>query len=256
MIRNNIPMQGGVMKNILHSFVLFIVVTVASAVFTYPAHAGRYELIKGKGVEVCKAYEKSLNSFHYFLPMTCEREVDTEVREFSKPKWQKVDAIKNFSLARTVDEFLQPELYGRTTEGSLATLKQRAQNEGILMSLSDIDINNDGNTESVLKFNYGPCAPPGSGGWWATPILVLNEKRNSIDLEKSAHLLQNESTDKERYPAGGWRYTMYDIFLYREKAYFDRWSDFLSETGTLHVFVTEKSKTKEICTYKFQYPSN
>ena len=46
-----------------HSFVLFAFTAAASAVFAYPAHAGRYELIKGKGVEVCGAHKHNPESF-------------------------------------------------------------------------------------------------------------------------------------------------------------------------------------------------
>ena len=47
-------MQGGSMKTIPRSFFLFIVAELTSTVFAYSAHAGRYELTKGKGVEVCE----------------------------------------------------------------------------------------------------------------------------------------------------------------------------------------------------------
>ena len=125
-------LQWGVMKNRPHTFFIFMVAAVASTTFTYPAHAGRYELIKGRGVEVCEAYEKNLNSLRNPWPMNCEREVSQKFKEFSKPKWQRVDAIKNFALVWTVDEFLQPDLHRQVSEGYLDNLKQRAQNEGSL----------------------------------------------------------------------------------------------------------------------------
>lgn len=51
------------MKQILHFSFLFTALAIVSAVFAYPAHAGRYELIKGKGMEVCETHKNNLESF-------------------------------------------------------------------------------------------------------------------------------------------------------------------------------------------------
>ena len=40
MIRNTLPKQGGVMKNIPHSFFLFGIMALATIAFAYPACAG------------------------------------------------------------------------------------------------------------------------------------------------------------------------------------------------------------------------
>jgi hypothetical protein len=220
-----------------------------------PAVAGRYELVKGKGVEVCEAYKKNLNSFNYADPMNCTREIGPQQKDLSKPQWQTLDANENFALVQTVDRFLQPPNYERVTEGYLENLKQRVANGGVVMSLAEIDVNNDGKAEPVLRFNYGPCAPPGTKGWWGTPLLVLNDKHSAIDLEKSRAVLVNSSIDEKKDPAGAWTYAMYDVFTFKKKIYLDRWSDVQSATGFLHVFLAEKAQTKEVCTYKF-HPDN
>ena len=151
MIQNNIQMQGGVMKNILHSFVLFIVVTVASAVFTYPAHAGRYELIKGKGMEVCESYAKNLNSFKPVHPMICEREINPEMKDFQKPEWKEIDAWENRPLVRKINRFLGLGM----AEDWEDSLKWDIEHRQLVVHLSQIDIDNDGQRENVLRFAEG-----------------------------------------------------------------------------------------------------
>lgn len=78
------------MKPIFLSSFSTIVFALAGAAFTDVAHAGRYELIKGKGVEVCEAYEKNLNSFSPSTPMLCERQVNRDFKDFAKPMWEKL----------------------------------------------------------------------------------------------------------------------------------------------------------------------
>ncbi len=70
------------MKQTLQSFfILLSIFTLVSVALLDAAHAGRYELIKGKGVEVCEAYEKNLNSFNPSTPhamrATCQSAVKT-----------------------------------------------------------------------------------------------------------------------------------------------------------------------------------
>ena len=51
------------------------------------ASAGDYALVVGKGIDVCEAYLKNLNSFPNDPPMVCERKVNPKFPEFSKPVW-------------------------------------------------------------------------------------------------------------------------------------------------------------------------
>jgi hypothetical protein len=75
------------MKNNRKSFLEFLgLALLALSVFVAtPALAGRYELIKGKGVEVCEAYGENLNSFNPSTPMLCERPVNPDFKNFAKP---------------------------------------------------------------------------------------------------------------------------------------------------------------------------
>lgn len=230
---------------------------IAALLLAIPAaHAGRYELIKGKGVEVCEVYGRNLNASGEIWPMNCERKVLPQFAKegLTKPEWRSLDPVKHFDLVIDVDRLLNPTVYvsGKAPKGDLDILRRRAEKGTISLNIANIDFNHDGNREPVLKFSYG-CSPPGSGGWWATPLLVADPSLSRVDLPKSRPLLQNEMSDAKKYPAGGWTYAMYDVFLFKNKSYFDRWSDFKAETGTLRVFQTERNITTEICTYEYRY---
>jgi hypothetical protein len=237
--------------SILRDSVWRIAVTTFISVLAVPALAGRYELVQGKGVKVCEAYERSLNSLGKTWPMNCVREVYPGLG-LLKPDWEVLDAPSRFSLIQKVDEVLEPSAYDPVSEGYLADLRTRAERQAIRLEVAEVDIDNDGLAEPILKCDFGPCAPPGTKGWWATPILVLNQRQDAVDLGKTRPLFQNDSTNAEYDPAGGWRYAQYDVFVYEGRTYFDRWSDFRSETSILKLFLTEAGATREICRYHWK----
>ena len=229
---------------------------------TGPAHAGeapsaptagpRYELIKGKGVEVCEAYGKNLNSFHQAEPMRCERSIDAEFKDFSKPEWKRIDGLASYPLVESAHELLERPS-GISRKAELDGLKEniRAQNEPYTFSIAKVDINNDGKPEPILRY-FDTCIPLGTKGRYGIPLLALTADGKAVDSEKTEHLMQNPGHDKgPGHPVGRWTYAMYDIFLYKRVAYFDRWSDSTDETGILRVFKTQNGATKEICRYRY-----
>lgn len=78
------------MKQRLYSFSFSILFALASTALADIAHAGRYELIKGKGVEVCETYEKNLNSLPSNVPPpVCEAKIGSESSDIKTPTWRK-----------------------------------------------------------------------------------------------------------------------------------------------------------------------
>ena len=71
MVNKKRMLQGGKMKQKTFSF--FFTILVIFAVVSETALAGRYEIVKGKGVEVCEAYKRNLESLNEPRPMICER---------------------------------------------------------------------------------------------------------------------------------------------------------------------------------------
>jgi len=249
------------MRKYFVSIVFFII-------FLLPVYvlAGEYVLVKGEGIEVCEAYKKNLNSFnlHNEYAMACERKVNPQFSDFQKPQWQKMDLRKNIELLKKIELFLGN--YGdpsNNIEGWEEYIESRIKEEYVSIDLCQIDINNDGKKENVIKYNDGSC--PG-GNYYGAPLLVLNDGRTEIDIQKTRPLLQNPRTLKNGPLSEGWDGAMYDIFIYKNKVYFDRWRDgdvtsdgktIIKTYDLLRVFLTEPDKkrnsiTREICRYKFR----
>lgn len=278
-------------------------------VLTGTAQAGRYELEKGKGVEVCEAYGKNLNSFKTGQPFRVTRPVNPEFKDFSKPvlyddlEYDFIPGSQQSSdksiqrLIANIDSFLwkrdiNPIYWYR---GGLAKwrgtpaqyeeawkyYKFSKRGPGIQTPNSDmvgeVDIDNDGVPERVYLDRHGE----GKG----VPLLVLNADHSDLDYAKTKLVMQHpsrkeqglgelrklapgERADAEAEEFGftpvvdAWHGASYDIFLYKNKTYFDLWwtrhpdyhgdLDFLVGKP-LRVFVIENGRTREICTYALQY---
>lgn len=224
---------------------------------TFPsAYGGQYRLIKGEGIEVCEAYAKNLNSFEKRFPMWCERKLNPAMSDFSKPLWEKMNVRQNLGLLRAIEEQFDFLGFGQRPEANLKRWEHYVEgkiNDGHLrLDLTRVDINNDGRLDSVIKFNEGRCP---STHRFLTALLVLNEDKSAVDI-KSMHLFQNPQPPLPYTIGGGTDYAMYDVFIYRGRSYFDRWSQSKDQTGILRIFVTEAlvtgGITKEICVYRFQ----
>ncbi len=239
-------------KMTLVFFILFFAFPVSSL-------AGEYVLVDGKGREVCEAYGKNLNSFalHSPIPMICERKINPESNDFQHPKWEEIDLWEYRELLRRIERFLgDAGAYGDSEKWPHLweeQLKWRIEHKFITVLLTNVDIDNDGKIEHVIKYINGHCPESRSFG---TPILVINDKRDAIDIDKSKHLLQNPKFVGTSL-SEGWDLAMYDVFLYKGKIYFDRWSQSYDQRGYLRVFLTELENsvnplTKEICRYQYK----
>ncbi len=249
------------MKKILFILVLIFLSSVC--------FAGEYELVKGKGVDVCEAYRNNLNSFNLYnvFNMACERKINPKFTDFQKPEWQELDLWGNRDFLKKVERFLGLEYdFGdpdKNPQEWERILKERITGMyATTIKTSQIDINNDGEKENVIKYSYGSC--PG-GNYYGAAFLVLNDDKNEIDIEKTKPLLQNPRHLKNGPISEGWEFAMYDVFVYKNKTYFDRWSGNQWPGGKvgeeklklLKVFVTEANKvanfsTKEICQCQFR----
>jgi len=254
---NDKPMGISLIPAILRNWTARFLITFSAFAVAMPlVLAGQYELVKGEGVEVCEAYKKNLNSFSKLrYPMACERKINPEMKDFSQPNWKEVDAWQNKELIRKIAKFLEPN--AKSIDVNIdywfSNLKEGIKNGHVRLSAVFIDIDNDEKADNVAKYIDGAC---GMAHLYSTPIVVLDGEGKQLDIEKTKPLLQNDSMDREKYPAGGWHYSMYDIFLYKNQVYFDKWSDVESETGFLQVYKTEKNKTRKLCKYKYHDTTN
>lgn len=245
------------------------VAAAASLLLAIPvAHGGHYELVEGKGVEVCEAYGKNLNSFGD--PMVCERQINPRLSDFRKPNWAKPSPSQTraleFHLAMLVSRAL-----GRPEPKSEAEIKVRTEEDAgwpAKRRIARVDIDNDGTLETLLKQEDGTC--PESRGF-SVRIAVLTKDEKHYDLERSKYIdvefdrliaqLEKDQALGQRRTAGIARNeiqggSLYDIFVYKNVSYFDLWQigkDFPDpKSARLHVFLHKKGTTERICTYRFQ----
>lgn len=198
------------------------------------ATAGDYVLMLGKGIEVCEAYLKNLNSFPDDPPMVCERKVNPKFTGFSKPVWQPLDALEHLDLLEQIQRqklsHIEEE-YVRNREKLIAWFKEHIVSGRIRLALADIDIEQNGTTakETVLQHEYADCDPANESnfaGLSGRAFYVLNPEKTQIDVEKS----------KSFYFA-----LRADVFLFKDRVYLTRWAGdlgfkngILSVTSPLH----------------------
>jgi len=263
MILNNKP-QGGDMHSTQSRFlnltvrrrtVLLAFIASLPLALTMPAaYAGQYVLEKGKGVEVCEVYGRNLNAFSYLpYPMACERKLDPQFTDFSKPKWDEMDVWENRLLLRETDSFLglkhaYADAEKNPTEWE-RLLKDRIRARHAVFFLASIDIDNDGQDDKVLRYLNGDCT---GTHFYGTPLLVLRPDKSALDIEKTSPLLQNPDRGSSKSEAGRWGYTMYDVFSYKGQSYFDLWSELADQKGFLRVFQTRNNQTQELCSYRYK----
>ncbi|MDI6728499.1 MAG: hypothetical protein QMD44_06180 [Thermodesulfovibrionales bacterium] len=246
---------------------IFLILVVILFLLPAIGWAGEYVLVKGKGVEVCEEYGKNLNSFYlpHLYVMACERKINPEFTEFKWPEWEEIDLWENRELLKKVEHFLglqgsyaDPDKNIQEWEKILKDRIKKSYMYATIIMISQIDIDNDGKAENVIKYSDGAC--PG-GNYFGAPLIVLNDDKSEVDIEKTKPLLQNPNRSENQPLSAGWRFAMYDVFLHKNKAYFDRWSGdrwigSKDKIEFLKVFLTETDKkgkisTKEICRYRF-----
>lgn len=192
------------------------------------ATAGDYTLILGKGVEVCEAFLKNLNSFPNDPPMVCERKVNPKFPAFSKPIWQPLDATKHLDLIEQIERW-KPYETGfedpNRREEILARIKERIANGDIRLATTELDIEQDGVSETVLKYEYADCDPMSESHFAFRPgraFYVLGVSKMQIDREKSMSVNIFDRAD---------------IFLFKGRVYLTHWGGDLGfVNGTLSVY--------------------
>lgn len=101
--------QGGSMYSIKSRF-KSLVTAAALLLSTAPVLAEQYVLEKGKGVEVCEAYKKNLESFSDRYPViACERKINPAFTDFEAPYWEKLDLEKHRELFRRLLRYQGPD---------------------------------------------------------------------------------------------------------------------------------------------------
>jgi hypothetical protein len=236
------------MKRKILLFILFVGLALPYAVF-----AGELYLIKGKGIPVCEAHYNNLKELNFVEQMVCDRDrYYPDENGITRPKWEESDLKENKELVKKImkffyygDQFKKIKMYDDKDE--YQSYLEVLLRTGDTMSFAMVDINNDGKQEKVILYNHGQCMVTHA---YSRVLLVLDQVNNQIDVKKTEPLLQN-TTDPHadiRSRADG-LYQMYDVFLYKDQTYFDKWN---MRNWTLSVYFDSKGKTKEVCNYRYK----
>jgi hypothetical protein len=252
--------QGGSMHYVLAKLKIKTLAATATAFLltTAPVLAGQYELVKGKGVEVCEVYQKNLNASNPKQPMLCEREINPHFAELSKPEWKDVDIENNKRMlwsafivfhpkvARYIETPISEQDAERAVERSINLRSQT-------LKKTQIDIDNDGKLEEVLRYQDGICGIAQFA--YSTSLLVLQDGKPDVDREKSDLLQQNTwrdpKTGETMRAIAEYVFNMYDVFFYKNTTYFDKADARPEERKKLYVYRIAQNRTQAICEYRF-----
>ncbi len=105
---------------------------------------------------------KNLNTIG--IDLTCKREIGPAIKNFSQPQWQELDIWEHHELIKHVLKFLElgdqnassPSIYDDPKEFNLY-LKNSAKFGWDTLHLATVDIDNDGKTEHVMRYEAGHC---------------------------------------------------------------------------------------------------
>jgi len=213
--------------------------------------AGEYVLIEGKDREVCRAYEKNLNSFkHLKNAMVCERKLNPKFPDFKKPEWEKLDVWENRELVRMMDRYLwnrgNEDSNDKDMEKWLERLKERIKNNEITLSLARVDIDNNGTIDNVIQYDMGTCSDTDESSF------AIPDGRRFIVFNKGITAINTNLTFFTRAQRFG-------ILTYKGRTYLDSFGGNLKfRNGKLSVYdsvINTNGWTAlgaEICIYKYK----
>lgn len=238
-------------------YVYLCVGVLLGVLFVGVARAGEYEIVHGKGQELCEVCRQNLEQMTEHP--ACERTYNSALG-LSAPEWKPFDVSEHLGAMKQVMKYLATgnefakddyvtgeEQYEARLRASVATGVQwvyRAQ----------IDIDNDGQSDQVLRMPSKECKRRNQGYNLAydMPIVVMKNDLSGLDRDKTALVVQNPER-AVRMP-GDTTYQMYSVFSFKGKTYFDRWNDAgvhgESQRYTVTIYESRGGKTQERCQLK------
>ena len=229
--------------------ITFIIAVALNLLIFNQALAGHYELLGDyptgvhdtkfqvfpENLEVCKAYEKNLNSFpEIHSVMVCERPINPKLKDFKKPDWQTLDVLENKDFIKKIEK---QSVYYRANPNNFSekqwdeTFKARVEERGIKLRYAKLEIDSD-KYKYILEYNFPGKCDPFDERW----------------LENSGGIEYFITTKemKEILPIIGLG-ELRGVFIYKGNIYFDAlsytWNDKL------------KKRQYEIWLYKMYYPT-
>ena len=265
------------MKKIISTIVFFI--------FVFPAFvsAGEYLLEKGKGVEICEAYKKDMETLKIPDSLMCQIWMwgDSKYefsKDFKRLVWKKLDLKKkkNRELYRQYLNYTS----GSTLYNNNETLDREIENRNYRGQESDlyvasIDLDNDGKKENVLLYRQGFC--PDREVFLAKMFIL----RNDCTMIDTNHPIQKLlDRDIEMILHGAKPNRAVHVFQYKNRAYIGKYCGDLGsgirkqveywrskgkdddiknynrsgcrEDNTLSVYSISNGAMEEVCKYQYK----
>jgi len=227
-------------------------------VMTQLASASEYQLVIGEGVEVCEACKRNLERMT--VHPACERDYSGQLG-LGTPEWKPFDVLGHIGAMERVltylatgNEFAE-DRYIMGEDQFEDTIRRISTKEEPWASWAQVDINNDGKLEPVLKLHSALCNLRHDGSFgraYSAPIVVLKENLSGIDRAMTDLVMQNPSRSGDL--PGETKYQLYGVFHYKGETYFDRWNDTGSEDegerSTLSIYESTGGQTRKLCQLK------
>jgi len=221
------------------------------------ARAGEYEIVDGKGQELCEVCRQNL------VQMTehpaCERTYSSTLG-LSAPDWKAFDVSEHLGAMKQVMKYLATgnefakDDYVMGEEQYEARLRASVAMGVQWVYRAQVDIDNDGQSDQVLRMPSKECNRRNQGYNLAydTPIVVMKNDLSGLNRTKSD--LVEQGLYKKLGQRGDSTYQMYGVFTYKGKTYFDRWNDTgiqgESQRYTLTVYESRGGETRKRCQLK------
>ncbi|MDH5641651.1 MAG: hypothetical protein OEY28_10180 [Nitrospira sp.] len=228
------------------------------------AKAGDYEIIMGKGEELCEACLRNLLR-QTAEEAVCDRRYAPELG-FGQPDWNVLDLEKQVELYKRVANLViqgkeegkegvpQPNLRIPKEHDEFIRVTRQTRTT---LSAANIDIDNDGQLDRVLKYQSGNCEKNFHGyypGLYKSALVVVVGDQRAIDYPKSDPLTQaplledTKAKYKDKWRIGVSHFRMYQVFTYRGLVYFDLWDGSGGpDTNTLSIYEAKQGQARKVC---------
>lgn len=239
------------------------------------AAAEGYEIIQGKGEELCEACLQNLLQ-QSAEDAVCDRQYASELG-LRKVEWAPLNLVDHTGLLMRMDNLINSgnESAKGIFENDHRKAKEYAEGGAvrkllptIVLERAEVDIDHDGTPDRLLRYEQGKCRRM-FGGWqyfYESALVVFKDDWRSVDYPKTDLLAQHflDASDalklRDKYRIGIPHYQMYQVFTYKGTVYFDRWDgsgqegrysvtreDGESDRNTVSIYQARQGQVRKIC---------
>jgi hypothetical protein len=184
------------------------ILALLMVVFSGVAQAESYRL-QEKDCPVCQAFNAKVGveGCNYIS-------VDATTAPFRTPVWEPRDLMASKDLIKKIENFISRGDQAAPTKlddpKSLeAWIRQKIEFDLGKLWGTEVDIDNDGAPDKVVKYETGRCLMT---TFWGTALVVLDAAGTSIDVVKSKPIVQH-----------GYQGTVHEILSYKDESFVLLW---------------------------------